>query len=266
MEAKMTIMRDIEIISSVMQGEIIIDPFVTEHIQAASYDLCLGEQAYVSGKDRVINIQEQSSLELKPGQFAVVITSEKIRLPSDVSADIGISSYWTRKGILLLHGPQIDPGYEGRLVFGLYNASTRPSEISYKHRFCTIIFHRLLGPVQKPYQASPEQLRGLIPADDIRYIRELVDTKTLHELDNELMAFAHDLKLMDNQISELKRTLPQLKDDLIKTMAEGQEQLHKQVSTLQSWVQWGGGTMLGIFTLFAGFVITILYDVAQKIP
>ena len=127
----MTIMRDVEIISSVMKGEIIVDPFISEHVQAASYDLCLGEQAYVSGKERGINIREHSGLELKPGQFAVVITDERIRLPSDVSADIGISSYWTRKGLLLLHGPQIDPGFEGRLVFGLYNASTRPREVTF---------------------------------------------------------------------------------------------------------------------------------------
>ena len=35
--------------------------------------------------------------------------------------DIGMRSALARMGLILLHGMQIDPGFEGHLRFGLYN-------------------------------------------------------------------------------------------------------------------------------------------------
>jgi deoxycytidine triphosphate deaminase len=52
-----------------------------------------------------------------------VTTHENLHLPHDIAGHIGVKSYYTRKGIVILSGLQIDPGFEGVLVIGMYNAS-----------------------------------------------------------------------------------------------------------------------------------------------
>ena len=103
-------MSDKEIKAAIDSGQLVIDPFLLECLQPSSYDLSLGEVGYLSGETRTIDI-EGEGLELRPGQFALVTTCEKLTMPQDMSAYIGVSSEWIRKGLLLLHGLQVDAGF-----------------------------------------------------------------------------------------------------------------------------------------------------------
>jgi len=254
-------MSDQEIKDAIESGQLVIEPFFADCLQPSSYDLSLGGFAYLSGKVEKIDV-EHKDLDLLPGQFALVITYEKLKMPADIAGYIGISSRWTRKGLLLLHGLQIDPGFEGRLVLGLFNASPRPLKITYKERFCTVSFHKLGLPSERPYESSSEQVRGVIPGEDVRYIQKLPRTRTIAELDQ-------SIDKLEKTIDGLSDRITSVQEDLTSQISAMKDELkyhfNERISTLQTWVQWGGAILLGIFTLFAGAIIYFLFDLARAI-
>jgi len=261
-------MSDKEIKDAINSGKLIIKPFLLNYLQPSSYDLRLGPIAYLGGKTESIDIEHTKQLSIQPGQFALVTTLEEIKMPPDMAAHIGMSSRLTRKGLLLLHGVQIDPGFEGKLVLGLYNASPRELGIQYTQRFCTIVFHRLGTPSEKPYKPSTEELEGVIPWEDIQYIQALAKpTRTLSELDGSVRKLEQKVNDLSNGIVQIhSESLPKLSKDLTDQILIVKKDIEKSISTLQSWVQWGGATFLAIFCLFAGVVIYFLFDLAKAIP
>lgn len=93
-------------------------------------------QTYKKGENRTITI--------KPGDFYLVKTIEKINLPVDLSAVIIPRTTTFRSGIFIRTGP-IQPGYQGELTFGLKNEGPVPVTIEMGARFVHLIFHEIKG-------------------------------------------------------------------------------------------------------------------------
>lgn len=175
------LMTDGEIREAMESRALVIENFSEESLEPASYDMRIGKKSLVSSTEEEINLEEKRSITLKAGDFALVTTHEKVKLADFIAGHIGIKSYYTRKGMVLLAGLQIDPGFEGILVLGIYNASPRNLTLDYLAPFCTVEFHRLARSATKPYASGEEQRRGEIPRADKDYLRTL-ETQTLSEL------------------------------------------------------------------------------------
>jgi len=93
-------------------------------------------QSYKEGEKRVVKI--------KPGDFFLVKTIEKINLPVELSAVIIPRTTTFRSGIFIRTGP-IQPGYSGELTFGLKNEGPVPVTIEMGARFVHLIFHEIRG-------------------------------------------------------------------------------------------------------------------------
>ncbi len=107
----------------------LIKPFNADQIQSASYELCLGEEVYISAlpntplKDRrKIFLKENETVPIPPGQFAFLITSEIITIPSNALAFISMKFKFKSHGLINVSGFHVDPGYSGKLIFAVYNA------------------------------------------------------------------------------------------------------------------------------------------------
>jgi hypothetical protein len=111
----------------------------------------------------------------------LLTTLEKITLSNDIVGHIGMKSYYIRKGLILLAGLQIDPGWDGYLVLGMYNASPRSITLDYQSPICTVDFYKLTVPASEPFRTGDEQRAGLIPKVDKDYLRTL-ETQTLSEM------------------------------------------------------------------------------------
>ena len=107
----------------------LITPFLGERVTNASYELSLGRQAYVTGSGSKTrrNLQHNDQLCIPPGQFALLLTKERIDVPPDSLALISIKSRWKLRGLMNVSGFHVDPGYGGHLLFSVYNAG--PNEI-----------------------------------------------------------------------------------------------------------------------------------------
>ena len=125
--------------------------------EGAGFDLRLGEVYKISGKaflgethrqtpdiTLVAEYGKQKSIKIKPGDFFLVKTIEKINLPVELSAVIMPRTTTFRSGLFLRTGP-VQPGYSGELTFGLKNEGPITVEIEMGARFVHILFHEIKG-------------------------------------------------------------------------------------------------------------------------
>ena len=145
------ILVDEEIKEAVSNGEVKIIGFSDKCLQPASYDLRVGEEAFTSSSGQIINTKSDGFLEIQPGDFALVMTHEKLSIPSHMLGRFGLRSVFARMGLLSTAGPQVDPGFIGKLVIGLVNFSSQSIKLSYLEPFCTLELHRLTRQVKNPY-------------------------------------------------------------------------------------------------------------------
>lgn len=127
--------------------------------EGAGFDLRLGEvyvikgEAFLGEEHRktpdIRSIEKfetgkKKSIKIKPGDFYLVKTIEKINLPLNLSAVIIPRTTTFRSGIFIRTGP-IQPGYQGELTFGLKNEGPVTVEIEMGARFVHVIFHEIKG-------------------------------------------------------------------------------------------------------------------------
>lgn len=162
---------DIRAACMASDGGVSIDPFDENAVEPASYDLRVGSQAASSSTRKVTNLAEVGFVEVKPGDFVIVSTLETIELDPSHVGRFGLTSSHARRGLIATTGPQIDPGFHGRLTIGLTNLSTKPIALAHKDSFLTVEFHRLDKPVAQPYSGLYQNRIELAP-DDIQSVME----------------------------------------------------------------------------------------------
>ena len=134
----MTVLSDTEIKRCVEASQL-ISPFETGLLQGASYDMRLGKQYVKDGQSHSLE-HGRRSIELAPGEFALISTLEILKLPLNIVGRNGLMSPWARRGLVSIFSPQIDPGFEGVLFVPVFNAGDSPISITHEEPFCTVEF------------------------------------------------------------------------------------------------------------------------------
>jgi len=201
------LMTDAEIRQALGAEKLRIAGFSDASLEAASYDMRVGPRLLISSDEAEIDLSKKGSTTIKPGVFALVTTHENLQLPNDIAGHIGVKSYYTRKGIVMLTGLQIDPGFEGVLVVGLYNASPRSITLDYLAPFCTVEFHQLSRAVEKPFISGDEQRQGYIPRADKDYLRTL-ETQSLSDMSESLRKLTVDVSSLASSIKIIMWLIP----------------------------------------------------------
>jgi len=121
--------------------------------EGAGFDLRLGEafkinegEAFLGETDRhtpdVISIAQygkEKGIILRPGDFILAKTIEKVNLPSNIAAIFRPRSTLQRCGVTLLTAA-CAPGYKGELTFGMHNLGKNTLKIEMGARFVHAIF------------------------------------------------------------------------------------------------------------------------------
>ena len=143
----MGIMVDYQIRDAVQKGRLGIENFSDEGVQPASYDLRIGSQLYsASAKepDRPIQLDKDGgAFRIPPYGQIVLLTHETLELPKNIVGRFGLTSSLTRKGLFASAGPQVDPGFKGKLFVSLWNQTPVSHVISYLDKFLSIEFQQL---------------------------------------------------------------------------------------------------------------------------
>jgi deoxycytidine triphosphate deaminase len=198
----MALITDVEIQEAMANGEIEIEPFKESCLKGSSYDLRLGGRGIISKsvtleqlKAKIqaeelkeVNIEKEESISIPGGAFALVNTLERVKLSLVYAGHIGMRSYYVRKGLAILSGLQIDPGWDAPLVLGLANLSPRTVTLDYADTLCTIEIHRLNREAGKHYEGPymAEQREGRLPKADKDYLRT-IETMSVTDLTRALI-------------------------------------------------------------------------------
>lgn len=159
-----------QIRDAIATGSIAIDPYDEGQVQPATYDLRVGPQGVTTTTRELVDVKAKGLLTLAPGDFAVLTALEKLTLDNRHVARFGLRSKYARRGLLATTGPQIDPGYSGRLTVGLTNLRPKPITLAYGDDFLSVEFHRLREPAE-PYSGPFQGRDGLRP-EDIEFVTE----------------------------------------------------------------------------------------------
>ncbi|MBT4651149.1 hypothetical protein HOC13_01355 [Candidatus Woesearchaeota archaeon] len=90
------------------------------------------------------NSDNKSSYILKPGEYLIAETVEKINVPKDVFVVFKPRTTLHRMGVIM-RGTVGDPGYSGILHPAIYNAGPCEIEIELGARFCQCFFIKIDG-------------------------------------------------------------------------------------------------------------------------
>lgn len=109
----------------------VVEPYDQARIKNGAYELSLGTEVYLTdaktGKVEVLNEGINRQVDLNPGQFALLLTKEKVNIPKNKIGFISIKAGEKLKGLVNVSGFHVDPGFNDHLLFSVYNAG--PSTI-----------------------------------------------------------------------------------------------------------------------------------------
>lgn len=98
----------------------------------SSIELSLGSEAFVSSQKQLkILRKDDDTIKIEPGDFALLITKEYIKIPVNCMGFISIKSKHKLSGLINISGFHVDPGFEGKLKFSVYNAGTNAVVLRY---------------------------------------------------------------------------------------------------------------------------------------
>lgn len=158
-------------IEALSESKYLVDPFNKSNAQPASYDVTLDSKLVLikaNAKNAVfdpmkrtssgvyyetINIPEEGYA-LKPGEFLLGSTVEKVQLPSNISARFDGKSSLGRIGLIThVTAGFIDPGFKGQITLEINNNNSEDIVIVLRRgmKIGQIVFSLMTNPATRSY-------------------------------------------------------------------------------------------------------------------
>jgi dCTP deaminase len=151
----MGILSDKDILDGLKAGYIGISDYNDRSLTPNGYDLRIAEIS-VRGDPEV---KKEGTVTIPPRTMFYVSTIERVKMPSDVCAQLWLRTTWIRRGVIGAFG-KIDAGFEGTLTLGAYNATDDPVELPIGERFCQMVFETLNSETLKDYSERSGHYQG----------------------------------------------------------------------------------------------------------
>ncbi len=133
--------------------EKLIENYSEKSLSGAGYDLRVGRfykirgEAILGVEKRVLPEADEiiaDEITLKPGEYILIETMEKVHMPKNLAARILPRSTLFRAGCSLITAV-VDPGYYGTLTMGLKNLSGANFQLEKGARVGQIVFEEVAG-------------------------------------------------------------------------------------------------------------------------
>lgn len=143
-------------------GNQLLEPFESDCVKGASYDIRVGSAVRVPFPNAGGNIQWvalgipplQESVSIPPGSTCIIQSLEKVHMPKDMKGRLALRALHARR-LIFFAGGIIDPGYDDYLFLPLANLGDIPIELKYGEAMVTAEFTKL-DKEATPYQRGKE--------------------------------------------------------------------------------------------------------------
>lgn len=118
-------------LKKIVKDEAVIKSGSQNCVEGNKYDFRLGKRILKASFKRPIDVDGLSEIEcarlcVDPGEIVFVLTEETLDLPIYIKAELSLKRKLSHSGVLILGGFCIDPRYQGKLLFGIYNFASTP--------------------------------------------------------------------------------------------------------------------------------------------
>lgn len=141
------------IFKKLREKKLLIEPYTSSQIQAASIHLRVGNHFQIVDESFTpfISLEKpavykeicQEAIIIPPQGFVLGKTVESIHLPEDLTAFIECRRSISRLGLFIQNSGWIKPGFKGHLPLELYNANRVPIELKAGNYVCQLAFASL---------------------------------------------------------------------------------------------------------------------------
>ena len=139
----------------------LVNPFNIEDLQPCSIDLHLGDE--VKRIDGSTFDLTQTAYTLKPNEFILGHTMERVNVPFDLMARVEGKSSIARLGIMVhITAGFVDAGYTGQITLEIYNCSNKEFTLFHGDPICQVAFETLTSPVETPYNGHYQNSSGTV--------------------------------------------------------------------------------------------------------
>lgn len=166
----MSILSDVRLLEKIYDKELVIEPFIYDHIQPSSIDLTLdgkikvpkvnlNEAVNVFDKEATEKLFDEQSLDeyiLQPGGFVIGQIKEFIRIPSNCTGNIQNRNSLIRLGIDVGLSTYINPGYAGKLPIVIKNLGSFSIKLIPGMRVCQLIVNDAKPKPQYDYSTKSD--------------------------------------------------------------------------------------------------------------
>ncbi len=231
------------------QSSGVVDPFNADQIDCNAYTLRMGGTYYRTGEreagfeQKPIDLKEGEWFVIPPGQFAFLLSKETVRVPEHAMAFISMRTAIKFQGLINVSGFHVDPGYKGRLIYAVYNASPAAIQLREGDRIFKIWFCDLgesdnfASPSIAPYVFDGKGLNG-ITGDMVKGMNQEI----------------YSLQSLAEQIREQK-------SEISAQLAEQKSLVDNLNIVWRTLVVGGiGALILGLFTLIITFSLPIVHE------
>ena len=120
----------------------LVEPYDEKSVEHCAYELGLGPEAFLTSDDenKKTVLDEGEQLVIPPGQFCLLLTEEKVFIPSNAIGLISIKAGVKFRGLVNVSGFHVDSGFQGKLKFSVYNAGSQNIVLQRKQRVFLLWF------------------------------------------------------------------------------------------------------------------------------
>jgi dCTP deaminase len=193
--------------------------------------------------------KQGTELVVSPGEMVFVMSKERLNLPGNIFSQLSTRRKMTEFGIITLGGLAIDPGYNGKLLFGLYNISSENFKLVPNAKLVGAVFYELendeLIPDYTPPKAIDEYSSTLI--EKVAKYQPIGITtleESIREIERQLEAFKKGLSKNTDAIEKLEdithqtsRNIERISEDIrnlsesLRLEADARKKISKDVNT-----------------------------------
>jgi len=160
-----------------------------------------------------IPVEKQGiDLVVSPGEMVFVLTKETLNLPKNIFSQLSPRRKMTEFGIITLGGLAIDPGYNGKLLFGLYNISSEDFKLIPNAKLAGAVFFELEDDELLPDYIPPKAVLDY-PSNLIEKVAKYqpIGITTLEgsirKIEDQLEVFKKGLSRNTDAIDELEKLM-----------------------------------------------------------
>ena len=139
-----------------------------------SYELRIGNEAYLSGTNKLINVKKKGYVTIQPGMFAALVTYERVKIPTNKIGFISLKFSLKSQGLVNISGFHVDPGYKGRLVFTVFNISPHPIVLRYKQEAFLLFLADITSEISykgKPYEKIGSKIMTPLTGEQLNFVQ-----------------------------------------------------------------------------------------------